>query len=190
VTLRGVEPLRDTLRASPGTSTVTTFLDALGRNGWHSEAACAGRGDVFLCDDTLGWAHPESPTVLLALLICAGCPVRRPCLEESLREARVPLVGPHSTGEPAVPGSSTGAPASGVWAGTTLGDRRKVRRLPRAEAAELLEREFPERLARRVAAFQRRHANGHRPHWRAREVRRRLVGIAAAGVERENGNGR
>jgi len=180
-----VRDTRDSLRPV-GTPTTSTVSEALARYSWHSQAACAGREDVFLSDDTLGWTHPESPTVLLGFLICAGCPVRRPCLQEALRTVHVALA---EDADPRVQVSSTTAPASGVWAGTTMADRRKVRRLPRGEALERLEREFPERLAGRVAAFQ-RHEDGRPPEGRAREVRRMLVGIAVRAAERRrNGNG-
>ncbi len=160
----------DTLRADAGTSACSTFLEALERNEWHADAACAGQDDVFLSDLSLGQDRQmPSPKVLLAFLTCAGCPVRGECLAESLRRVRVRL------GE----GVATEAAAAGVWGGSTEWDRRGVRHLPPDEAAAELERTFPERLARRVAAFHAAYSNGHRPPRYFQEVRRMLVGPKA-----------
>lgn len=71
----------------------------------------------------------------------------------------------------------TEAPAAGIWAGSVEWDRRAVRHLPQREAAQELERTFPERLARRVEAFQ-AHQDGRPAKGHVLEVRRMLVGIA------------
>jgi hypothetical protein len=136
---------------SPGTSIVTTFLEALGRNEWHSRAACRDQDpDLFDVDLSHGQDRfLRSPKVLAAFLVCSRCPVRGECPGRVLRRVRVDLSE----------GAATEAPSAGVWGGTTEYDRRAVRHLPRKDAAQELKRTFPERLALRVAAFQAAHAN-------------------------------
>lgn len=81
---------------------------------WRARAACAGphtRLDWF-------FAESSSPKVLgtrRARIICGSCPVRVPCLDFALRRH-----------------------ASGVWAGTTLAQRRAVRKLGHEQAMEVL----------------------------------------------------
>lgn len=143
---------------------VSNVAESLGRYSWHREARCRDEDPTtFFPDDKLTRTAPGSPTVLLPLLICAGCPVRRDCLRESLRVWSVALregLGVDMS-EPVT------VRARGVWGATTWWDRERMRHLPTEEAAEVLELELPKRLARHVRAFR---AN-LRAHPRVRTVR-------------------
>jgi hypothetical protein len=79
-------------------------------------------------------------------------------------------------------GGSTDMEPAGIRGGATQLDRGAGRRLPIDEAAREA-RTFPERLARRVAAFQ-AHSNGRPPTRHAREVRRVLTAIFPEGMAR------
>lgn len=77
---------------------------------WMGKALCAKVGHP---DD---W-HPESEyadQVDEVRLICQGCPVRTQCLEHVLSTRRV---------------------RTGIWAGTTTSQRRRLRRERRQQAA-------------------------------------------------------
>lgn len=68
------------------------------RPRWHQYAACRGK--------PTSWFFPEKgDSVGKAKLVCAGCPVAAPCLEQAL------------AGE-----------EHGVWAGTSRGTRRRIMR--------------------------------------------------------------
>jgi hypothetical protein len=73
-------------------------LFAVSDYGWCRQAACRDEPDdtLFLSDKTLPHNQPGSPSILLALLICAGCPVRRECL----LEAMTPIVSPFQGWDP------------------------------------------------------------------------------------------
>lgn len=72
---------------------------------WWVDALCAEIGGDF-------W-HPEKgESAKDAKQLCAGCPVKDPCLAEALR---------HSS--------------PGVFGGTTLREREAIKRARRAEAA-------------------------------------------------------
>jgi hypothetical protein len=145
---------------------------------WHARAACRGEEKVFLSDRTLG--RPEnlgSATVVQALLMCSSCPVRRECLREGLREVHVEL-------DPLARGSSrptVTAAVDGIWGGTLWSERVAVRHLPPEAAIAKLERTFPRRLRRQVAAFRRRTAAlGHRLVARDRLILKMLEDRRAA----------
>jgi hypothetical protein len=99
---------------------------------WLDDAACKDVDDanIFFAEgsstnrEALG-----SPRLLRAYEMCAGCSVRRPCLNAAIEMNSV-----------------------GVWAGTSETERRAVAHLPRAEAIDELERTLPERLEQRRAA--------------------------------------
>jgi Transcription factor WhiB len=77
-----------------------------------------------------------SPGLLRAYELCAGCCVRRPCLNAAIEMNSV-----------------------GVWAGTSEADRRAVEHLPRDVAIDTLEAGLAERLrVRRAAQLQARRA--------------------------------
>jgi Transcription factor WhiB len=59
-----------------------TGIQTASDSGWRRLAACRDEPDdtLFLSDKTLPHNQPGSASVLLVLLICAGCPVRRECL--------------------------------------------------------------------------------------------------------------
>src|SRR4051812_5783806 len=64
------------------------------RHGWQDGAVCAST-------DPEQWFPPKGGSPRLARVVCAGCPVRRSCLASALLFAE-----------------------DGIWAGTTLKDRR------------------------------------------------------------------
>jgi hypothetical protein len=100
-------------------------------SGWRSEAACQGEESLFLSDVNLGFPkHAGSTVVTLALLICAGCPVRRECLVEALTEIAFDLdPGSHDSNRP-----KTTIHVDGVWGRTTTVDRRSVSGLSRGHS--------------------------------------------------------
>jgi hypothetical protein len=120
------------------------------RPKWHDRAACAGEKDekLFFFEAPL-YKQPKmlsSPSLLLPLLICSTCPVRRECLTAAL----TPPVFFHDEDDhdPAMPRTM------GVWGGSFEADRNAVRGLPTVEAKiEALEATFPERLAVRIEAW-------------------------------------
>jgi hypothetical protein len=139
-------------------------------SGWRSEAACQGEESLFLSDVNLGFPkHAGSTVVTLALLICAGCPVRRECLVEALTEIAFDLdPGSHDSNRP-----KTTIHVDGVWGRTTTVDRRSVSGLSRDKALARLERTFPARLQRHALAFRRKvlaNANPYRQRARERRV--------------------
>lgn len=82
----------------------TTFL---ARPGWHREARCAGRTDLFFSSRYEG--PRPSKRVRLAMMeaknICHGCPVINQCLEFAL----------------------DGEEGHGIWGGLTTRERDMVR---------------------------------------------------------------
>jgi Transcription factor WhiB len=81
-----------------------------------------------------------SPRLLRAYEMCAGCSVRRPCLNAAIEMNSV-----------------------GVWAGKSEADRRAVEHLPRDVAIDTLEAGLDERLrVRRAAQLHARRGNGVR----------------------------
>jgi WhiB family transcriptional regulator, redox-sensing transcriptional regulator len=69
------------------------------RPGWHQRAACRGQ------DPALFFGEGSSYKPTAARAICATCPVQRQCLDAGLSER------------------------FGVWAGTSPGQRAKLRRV-------------------------------------------------------------
>jgi Transcription factor WhiB len=118
---------------------------------WHDQAACRESDVEFLvADKELGERWPGSPSLVLPMLVCLQCRVRRECLAEALRPMPMP-----SDREPIF--------ASGIWGATTTAERRLVRHLPVPEAVDTLERELPERVTGHVQEF---HTAGHHRQWR------------------------
>ncbi len=87
-------------------------------SGWRRQAACLDEPDdtLFLSDKTLPHNQPGSPSILLPLLICAGCPARRECL----LEAMTPIVSPFQRWDPETEKIRESGPhrvmLAGVWA--------------------------------------------------------------------------
>jgi hypothetical protein len=91
-------------------------------------------------------------------LVCDGFPVRRPCIEESLRTwdfvyGQRPLVAWGRS--PRDWGSAFGMvdASEGVWGGTTERERAKVAHLPASEAIDRLEELRAGRLAERIRGY-------------------------------------
>lgn len=82
-------------------------LDALDTAAWQRDAACADE------DPELFFAADEA-SVERAKLVCADCPVRRPCLETALAVNEM----------------------HGVWGGMAEGERRRLIRRRRRERRE------------------------------------------------------
>lgn len=74
---------------------------------WTAHAACKGRTDLFFPER----GDPAAELVAQAKAICAGCPVRIPCLEAGHHEE------------------------FGVWGGLTVDERRRLRRKREQRAA-------------------------------------------------------
>ena len=154
---------------------LTAILDAVNA-GWRRHAGCAGDEDANWFPDPVSQRYERflgSPTVLLPLLICAGCPVRVDCLREGVEEWQV---SKRDDGHADVLRSQIHA--VGVWGGTLDVDRLAVRHLPPADAVRELERTFPARLRVRVAAFRR---DQSRPGRYGRRTRLRILNLLEAG---------
>jgi hypothetical protein len=113
------------------------FTDLLG--DWRGRAACRDEPDpgIFLFDKR---RDPHSPTLALAMAICAECPVRRQCLSDALTPVVI-VVGLE-------PPLQVHGVMSGVWGGTTEPERMAARALEPEAAVDLLEATFPDRLQR------------------------------------------
>ncbi len=82
---------------------------------WRRQARCLGGPGDYFWPDT-GDQDVGDPGLRRARLLCATCPVRRPCLVESLNSQH------------------------GVWGGTVPQQRERV--ADRADAVRLLDEEF------------------------------------------------
>jgi WhiB family transcriptional regulator, redox-sensing transcriptional regulator len=83
---------------------------------WRSSAACLSADpDLFFPISSTG---PAERQIARAKTICAGCPVRRECLEFALAHDQ----------------------AHGIWGGTTPEDRQRDRRRRRRRAAAAAKR--------------------------------------------------
>lgn len=78
---------------------IEDLRELLTRPSWHAQAACHGQGTARFFPELGATAEEARP-------VCAGCPVRQPCLEAGLADPR----------------------AQGVWGGTTFTERRRLRR--------------------------------------------------------------
>ncbi len=150
--------------------------------GWRRQAACLDEPDdtLFLSDKTLPHNQLGSPSILLALLICAGCPVRRKCLLERM----TPIVSPFQRWDPETEKMRESGPhrvmLAGVWGGTTEAERVALWDVPIGEAVERLERTFPARLAAVARAFERSRARRVAKSGRAARARDLLAKREAA----------
>lgn len=154
---------------------ITHILSAV-NGGWRSRAACRDEPDdeLFLPDKALSRKRPGSPTILLALLACSRCEVRRECLTEAM----TPIVSPIRRWDDAAgefgrqDAGSNGLMLSGTWGGTSEADRVAVGLLPIAMAVDQLEASFPQRLAAEAQMFERQ--------WAGRTARRSRAGRVRA----------
>jgi Transcription factor WhiB len=99
---------------------------------WLDSAACrdtATPDDFFTEGTSTDREALGSPRLLRAYEMCAGCSVRRQCMDAAFEMNSV-----------------------GVWAGTSWDERRAVAHLDRELAIDELERTLPERLEQRRAA--------------------------------------
>jgi hypothetical protein len=133
-------------------------------SGWRSRAACRDEPDplLFLPDKNLSRHQPGSPTILLAMLTCSGCLVRRDCLREALEPVefdaemyRTNVTTDRNHADTAFRPTPQRITMTGVWGGTTDEDRLALRDMPICEALERLEASFPRRLAAVARAFKR-----------------------------------
>jgi Transcription factor WhiB len=135
-------------------------LLAASDSGWRRQAACRDEPDdrLFLSDKTLPHNQPGSPSILLAMLTCAGCVVRRECL----LEAMTPIVSPFQRWDPETGKIRESGPhrvmLAGVWGGTTEAERVALGDVPIGKAVERLERGFPARIAAVARIFERSRA--------------------------------
>lgn len=86
----------------------STLEELAVRPAWHAAAACRGQGPE-------PWFPTRGESTDPAKAVCAGCPVRDDCLAEALA---------HPYTEDA-----------GVWGGTSLRQRKALRRSTEVEAA-------------------------------------------------------
>lgn len=133
---------------------------------WHASAACKDEADDKLFFQEVSPfklqrpAMMSLPSLLLPLLTCEMCPVRRPCLRAALDP---PTFTVREDEHKALGGRESKPRVFGTWGGTHEGDRVAVAHLPIDEAIEELERTFPGRLAARLAAYT-SERNRLRPH--------------------------
>jgi hypothetical protein len=146
-----------------------SLLEILRGYDWHARAACRDEPNpnTFFPDITNLRVHSTAPGVLLPLLICDTCPVRRQCLEESLRTwsyvrgtFQLRARGGESNFEF---GFTSLTIASGTWGGVTELERLGERDRPVSEAIERLERLREGRLRKRIRGYlrERRTRNRH-----------------------------
>jgi hypothetical protein len=144
-----------------------SLLEILKRYGWHERAACHGEEDgrTFFPEPQSRRSDAASPVMLLPLLFCLRCPVRRECLEDAYR----PTAFQHGTYERAISGEvernwrslpdtrvvspTSRADARGIWGGTTDLERYEVRKLPTTEAIEYLDDRVEARIERRIRTY-------------------------------------
>jgi hypothetical protein len=142
--------VRDTLRAV-GTSTGSPDIRGLLDEPWRRLAACRYERDdgcfFYEPGNSRYRPHLTAPSLLLALLICERCPVRRPCLRAALTP---PTFNREFTERER---RAEGSRVVGVWGGATENDRYEVRDLPLDEQLDRLEASFDDRLRQRIAAW-------------------------------------
>jgi hypothetical protein len=147
-----------------------SLLEILKGYDWHASAACRDEENpnTFFPDVTNDRHHPTAPGVLLPLLICDSCPVRRRCLEESMRSwsyvrGQLHLRVRDGGGEFDFSFASVST-ASGTWGGVTEVERIAERDRPVSEAIERLERMREPRLRKRIRGYLReRRTKKHHP---------------------------
>jgi hypothetical protein len=123
-------------RGASGSARVPDIRDIVGRTSW-TEAACRDESDMqtFFPDERFRDRDP-SASLLLPLLVCQTCPIRRRCLAESLTSWGY---------QHAIDGQILVTGNAGVWGGTLEVDRHRVSHLAVSEAVELLESTLGER---------------------------------------------
>lgn len=130
---------------------------------WHAEARCAIEPDQKLTEQAFFQEHAlfaqlsdrhamASPSTLLGLLLCAECPVRRQCLTTALTPWRWTTKEDGRRGLTRDDRENIGR-TFGTWGGSVELERHLLRDLPAGEAADILERTFPERLKARLDAY-------------------------------------
>jgi Transcription factor WhiB len=150
-----------------------SLLEILRGYDWHERAACRDEPNpgTFFPDITNVRKNPNAPGVLLPLLICDTCPVRRRCLEESMRSwsyvrGQLHLRVRDGGGEFDFTFASVST-ASGTWGGVTELERLAERDRPVPEAIERLERMRESRLRERIRGYLRERRNKKHHRWRA-----------------------
>ena len=83
---------------------------------WADSGACRGKPTIWWYPGVVRRGDEVTPveraTAVWAKGICAGCPVRRPCLDHAVRHREI-----------------------GIWAGTTEAERKDMRRRRRRGVA-------------------------------------------------------
>jgi len=134
---------------------ISSVAEALSRYPWHRQANCRDypSPDHFHLEGRATDAdpRPQSKLALRTLELCVSCPVRLPCLVEGLTLVSLSL-GPNG---PRI----TGGLPQGLWGGAFTTERRRVRKLPVAEAVQVLEDGLQARLAARRLAVSRPRRN-------------------------------
>jgi hypothetical protein len=144
---------------------------------WHADAACKDEQDerVFFQEVSPFKVHSPAmmalPSLLLPLLICETCPVRRPCLEAAFNP---PSFTTRFDEHHAVGGQESTPRVFGTWGATYEGDRILVADLPTEVAIDALESTLEARIAARLEAYwearNRRAAQSRGPTRRDRRI--------------------
>jgi len=124
---------------------------------WHAEASCAGEQDEMLFFSEASGAtvrpHLEDADLLLAGLICSGCPVRVDCLRSSLVPITIPGVVRETPSGRGMMSRPEHLRVMGVWGGSSEYDRTQLKHLPVEERVEELELTLGERIRQRTEAW-------------------------------------
>ncbi len=147
---------------------------------WTRYAACRDDPEnLFFADKMLDDGRaPGSPSLLVPVLICETCPVRRPCLKDALTPRSTIRIDETATGRQLVI-AGTGLPTAGIWGGSTEIERLALKHLPLEQAADVLESTLPTRIERRIAAFERDLATVPHASSRGRPIFKRAVALIA-----------
>lgn len=151
----GLDPHLDSLEFSG----IRNLVDMIPR--WHAEARCAKEPDQEMTERSMFQEHAlfgqlsdraamASPLTTLAMLLCSDCSVRRECLRAALDP---PVWAVREDDRHTLGRQERAHRVFGVWGGTVELERHLLRDLPAEEAADVLERTFPERLQARLDAY-------------------------------------
>jgi len=143
-----VQPRHDRYVTSGEAGGLPNLREAFGSEPWHAAASCRDEEEELLFfyePNSVKRVQPprlDSASMLLPLLICATCVVRRECLRAGLE----PPTFNHAESDrfPAL------VRVFGTWGGTHEWDRMQMRRMSTVEAIDELERTLPDRVAARV----------------------------------------
>jgi hypothetical protein len=157
---------------------VPSVLDALDGLDWHAEAACRDGEVDFFPDRGYEELFPGSPRIVLPLILCSTCPVRRKCLIAGLEGVRY-VTGATAPGgrDPHAVEPRPSWASVGIWGGSSEAERQPYYAWPVEKAADRLEREFDARLGGYLGALLVQSGSSRSGAW----WRRRLSGARSPG---------